>query len=31
MNEQLDALPLEMSEILIDDFHLGACMMIEIY
>ena len=31
MDEQLDTLPLEMSEMFIDGFRLGARMMIEIY
>ena len=31
MDEQLDAVPMEMSEMFIDGFRLGARMMIEIY
>ena len=31
MDEQLDTLPLEMSEMFIDAFRLGERMMIEIY
>ena len=31
MDEQLDTLPLEMPEMFIDGFRLGARMMIEIY
>ena len=31
MDEQLDTVPIEMSEMFIDGFRLGARMMIEIY
>ncbi|SHJ30776.1 DUF6809 family protein [Hespellia stercorisuis] len=31
MDEQLDAVPLELSEMFIDGFRLGARMMIEIF